>query len=256
MRITALVFASIVAATLNASPVHGGRLYRFTSTIEVLGPLPVPAEMPFATGQSIVGAFRYSPELGTMPVPPAGGHASFAGAFTELRLEINLGGGVYRLAAPDVVPPGPPPFADTPLTGIGLWDDVLGGTLDMFRLEHNNPQFLGQPIGPVAPAAMLGAFFPSNFYAGWHNESPVGGPAPDLVAGFTLPAGLNELFVRSDLAEWVLQFTERAAVGQTQIGRGFQIQGRLTSLEVIPEPTGLALACVAAAAIAAMRRRN
>lgn len=248
-----LAAVALVAAL--ASQAYGGQLYQFTSTVNVvLGPPSIPGN-PFASGQSVVGTFRYSPELAVLPGGPSGGTADYRNAFSELKLAINLGSSFYRWSAPDL---STFPFPGVPLNYISVQDNIPidgGGRSDTFVLAHSN--FIaspGQPMGALAPSAIVGQFYPANFSAFWNTDTLPGQSAfPSFITDFSLLARLNELFPRSASDNWSLRFDRLPGGGQPGPDQSFGLLGRMTTLQVIPEPCGGLLAVVGVILMAALR---
>jgi hypothetical protein len=237
-------------ATL-AARVDGGELYRFTSTVDLVqGASSIPG-LQFAAGQSVTGTFRYAPELGLL----LGSGREYWAAFSELKVEIDLGSSVCRVVAPDW---GEGFMGGRPLNHIYTYDNVPlagGGWSDSFGLVHNNRNLgaPGVPSGPGDPAGLWGNFFPAYFVAEWRTETVAAQSAlPTFLTDNVLPAGLNELFPRSANDHWSLRFD--GLVGSGSAGQSFTLMGRMATLETVPEPGGAALACVAGAIAFAARR--
>jgi hypothetical protein len=250
------VTAVALVATL-ASQARGGQLYRFTSIVDVVltHGVPIPTT-PFVHGQSVVGTFRYSPELALLLGAPSGGTADYRSAFSELKLAIKLGVNLYRFTAPDA---SSMPAVGFPLNAVSIDDNVPigdGGHSDGFRLTHHNLLFApGQPMGAVDPASKVGAFYPASFGAHWSTDTlPAQSALPSFITDFSLPAGLNELFPRSANDNWALRFDELPPLGASGMPRSFQVLGRMMTLQVIPEPCGAALVGVGVILMAAAQR--
>src|SRR5688572_27134033 len=119
--------AAIFVAMSAVDVAHAvGRLYHFSSTVDLVlsSTSPdAPSAIPFAMGQPVTGSFRYSPDVATLPNPPADGSATYQGAFTELSLQIDLGSSIYHFRASDFATPGMP-FFGAPLNYVQVDDNI------------------------------------------------------------------------------------------------------------------------------------